>query len=333
MSNPFGKSLYDVGYVDSVGLYVGVMSKLSAIDLTTQAFQNSVLAALAILIAVAVAAALLVTGWINRPLRQLIDQFCSFGGQKKSVSRIHVTGSKDICAIADTANNMLDRQEALLRDNYTYQLQEKNARIELLQVQINPHFVFNTLDIVNWFIFEYKNEQASEVLVALGKMLRYSTYKYQNFVPLREEIEQIRNYLFIQLCRYDNHFETAIDGEPGLEDMRIPCLIIQPLVENAVKYGVSQMPEGGAVSVTIRRWEGDVVIAVRDNGRGMTREQIDALFPGTHGDKERAGIGVANVNERIRLLFGDRYTVRIESEPGKFTEVTVTLPYGREEQP
>jgi len=330
-SNAFGKSLYTAEYIDSIGMYVGVMSALSAIDLTTQAFQNSVLAALASLIAIAIVAALLVTGWINRPLRELIDQFCSFDGQKKAAARIHVSGSKEIAAIADTANSMLDRQEALLRDNYIYQIQERNARIELLQVQINPHFVFNTLDIVNWFIFEHKNEQASEVLVALGKMLRYSTYKYQNFVPLREEIEQIRHYLFIQLCRYDNNFATQIDVEPGLEDMLIPCLIIQPLVENAVKYGVPAMTGDGIVSVSIHRVGNDVSIVVRDNGKGMTREQIDNLFTSVRSDSQRAGIGVANVNERIRLLFGDAYRVQIESEPGQYTQVTIALPYGRNE--
>lgn len=204
---------------------------------------------------------------------------------------------------------------------------EKNARIELLQVQINPHFVFNTLDVINWFIYENRNKEAGEVLLALGEMLRYSTYQYRSFVPLKEEIRQIKNYLHIQLIRYDYSFRVEVDMEDGLEDYMIPCLIIQPLVENAVKYGVTRKESGGHLSVSAVRGQGEMVITVFDNGPGMTREQIARALHGDASlDSSISGIGLRNVNQRMILLFGEPYAISVESEPNFYTRIMIRLP-------
>lgn len=326
--NKLGTWVYDVQYIDAVDMYACVMTHMSAIDLTSRSFMTSIYIALGTLVLMAMIVATFMTQWINRPIQQLQRQFSEILNEPNHPP-LQVTGSDELCSIADGINAVLEKQEMLIRDNYRNKILEKNARIELLQVQINPHFVFNTLDIINWFIYENRNKEAGRVLVALGEMMRYSTYRYKNFVTLGEEIKQIRNYCYIQLVRYDYSFQVNIDVEDGLNDFMIPCLIVQPLVENAVKYGAARKTSGGRIAVNVRRNENELIISVFDNGIGMTAEQIKkALSENTDADaSEVCGIGLQNVNERMKLLFGAKYTISIESEIDYYTQVTLRLPF------
>lgn len=327
-ANKLGNWVYDVQYLASVDMYACIMTHMSAIDLTSRSFMGSMYIVMSALILMAMIVAIFMTQWINRPIQQLHRQFSEIMNEPNH-RPLEITGSDEICSIADGINAVLEKQEMLIRDNYRNKILEKNARIELLQVQINPHFVFNTLDIINWFIYENRNKEAGRVLVALGEMMRYSTYRYKSFVTLGEEIKQIRNYCYIQLVRYDYSFHVHIEVEDGLNDFMIPCLIIQPIVENAVKYGASRKSTGGQVSVNARRNRNELVITVFDNGAGMTPEQIErALSERTDNDSsELSGIGLRNVNERMKLLFGPEYAISIESEAGYYTQVTLRLPF------
>lgn len=330
-TNDTGEWVYNVQYMDAINMYVCVMAQMSSIDLTSRSFLLSIQIILIAMIFIAMISAFFITRLLNRPIQELTQQF----GELLSAEHrrpLHITGSDELQSVAEGINVVLEKQEMLIRDNYKNKILEKNARIELLQVQINPHFIFNTLDIINWFIYENRNKEASKVLIALGEMMRYSTYRYKNFVTLGEEIKQIRNYLHIQLIRYDYSFEVDINVEEGMNDFMIPCLIIQPIVENSVKYGVSCKPSGGHISVSAMRNEDRLIITVFDNGIGMTREQIDSVLveeeqPET---EKTSGIGLRNVNERMKLLFGQEYAISIESDPGYFTQVTIQLPYRSE---
>ncbi|MDI9505672.1 MAG: sensor histidine kinase [Bacillota bacterium] len=325
-TNATGQWTYQTRYLEVVNMYVSVMTDMSSIDLTGRSFLLSVGLIAISMIIMTFLAALLITKWINRPIRELTRQF----GEILSTSPrkpLVVQGSAELESVADGINMLLEKQELLIRDNYRNKILEKNARIELLQVQINPHFVFNTLDVINWFIYENRNKEAGEVLLALGEMLRYSTYQYRSFVPLKEEIRQIKNYLHIQLIRYDYSFRVEVDMEDGLEDYMIPCLIIQPLVENAVKYGVTRKESGGHLSVSAVRGQGEMVITVFDNGPGMTREQIARALHGDASlDSSISGIGLRNVNQRMILLFGEPYAISVESEPNFYTRIMIRLP-------
>lgn len=324
--NTLGKWVFDKRYVKSVGMYVCVMADMSSIDLTSQSFLGSVRVVLSAMICTTLLIGLLITRWINRPIQSLHRQF----GETLSSSPwkpLRVSGSDELNSVAEGINRLLERQEALIRDNYRSRLLEKNARIELLQVQINPHFVFNTLDIINWFIYERRNAEASKALLALGDMMRYSIYKYRSFVPLNEEIRQIQNYLYIQSLRYDNRFTSEIDIPQDLQAFPIPCLTLQPIIENAVKYGVSTRESEGMLAVRAMRDGSDLVIVVYDNGPGMSEAQIHkALKPNDDLEQDGGSIGLRNVNERMRLLFGEGYAITVKSEMGQYTQVTLRLP-------
>ena len=325
-TNDLGVWVFDRRYIPSVNMSVCVMADMSSIDLTSQSFLGSVRVVLGAMICTTLLIGLLITRWINRPIQSLQRQF----GETLSTSSwkpLHISGSDELNHVAEGINSLLEQQESLIKDNYRSRLLEKNARIELLQVQINPHFVFNTLDIINWFIYEEKNDEARKALISLGDMMRYSIYKYRSFVSLRDEIHQIQNYLYIQTLRYDNSFATEIDIEEGLEDTPIPCLTIQPIIENAVKYGVSTRETGGLLTLKASRAGDDLVIIVYDNGPGMTEDQIRrALEPDRDTEQDGGSIGLRNVNERMILLFGESYAIQVESETGRYTQVTLRLP-------
>lgn len=325
-SNALGVWVFDRRYIPSMNMSVCVMADMSSIDLTSQSFLGSVRVVLGAMICTTLLIGLLITRWINRPIQSLQRQF----GETLSSSTwkpLHISGSDELNHVAEGINSLLERQESLIKDNYRSRLLEKNARIELLQVQINPHFVFNTLDIINWFIYEEKNDEARKALIALGDMMRYSIYKYRSFVSLRDEIHQIQNYLYIQTLRYDNCFSVEIDIEEGLDDTPIPCLTIQPIIENAVKYGVSTRETGGKLTVKASRAGEDLVIVVFDNGPGMSEDKIrKALEPDRDIEQEGGSIGLRNVNERMILLFGESYAIQVESKTGKYTQVTLRLP-------
>ncbi len=325
-TNSTGEWVYDVQLIQDVNMYVCVMTQMSSIDLTSQSFLGSVRIILIAMISMASLIAILITKWINRPIRELTRQFGEILNDSPR-KQLNITGSDELKSVAEGINAVLEKQELLIRDNYRSKILEKNARIELLQVQINPHFVFNTLDIINWFIYENRNKEASRVLVALGEMMRYSTYRYKSFVTLSEEIKQIRNYLHIQLIRYDYSFGVDIEVEDGLDDFMIPCLIIQPIIENAVKYGVTRKESGGRLCLSAVRGSDALTITVFDNGVGMTGEQIkQALDADVTLESSTSGVGLRNVNQRMMLLFGTKYAISVESELGYYTQVTIKLP-------
>ena len=321
--------LYVTRYIKSLDMYAAVLTDMRAVDLTTSVVVKSLAMMFVGAFLAAALLAFFVSRWIGRPLSDLVRQLSGIG-KPGGGSRLEVRGGDEISAIAVHFNQVLERQEKLLRDNYAFKVQEKNARIALLQVQINPHFVFNTLDVINWFIYAGKNDQASQVLISLGEMLRYSTYRYRSFVPLADELTQVRNYLFIQQARYDGAFEAVVEAPQELMGTAIPCLTIQPLVENAVKYGVSAMKKGGLVEVRAQK-EGEsfVRVTVRDNGRGMTDSEIEKALGGKR-QVDQTSIGIANVAERIRLLFGEDCALSIASQTGAYTLVTLRLPLGGE---
>lgn len=328
-TNAFGHWIYDLKYLDNIHMYASVLTEMSAIDLTGQSFMVSIRIILVAIIFLAMVIIYAMTSWINRPVRDLNHQFAEILRESKC-RQLEISGSAELRSIATGINEVLNKQEVLIWENYRIKILEKNARIELLQVQINPHFVFNTLDIINWLIFENNNKDASRIVVILGEMLRYSTYRYTCFVTLEEEINHIRNYLYIQLLRYDNQFCVDIDVEKSLNCYKIPCLTIQPVVENAVKYGATCKDVGGRIAITAFKHEQTLIINVFDNGPGMTKEQIKkALFnsevTNVEGNED-SGIGLRNVNERMKLIFGQQYAVTIDSDLGYFTQVTIRLP-------
>lgn len=192
------------------------------------------------------------------------------------------------------------------------------ARMQALTSQINPHFLFNTLNTVAWLI-RMDPDQARELLVRLSTILRRLLRQHENFVPLRDELEFIENYLAIEMVRFGPEklqFHKQID-ERTL-DAIVPSMLLQPIIENSIRHGLSPRLEGGEIRLRTDRMDGRLVIEVEDNGVGIAEDRISEIY--------QSGIGISNVNERLKVLYGKDYALRIQSLPGLGTTIRIEVP-------
>jgi two-component system LytT family sensor kinase len=202
----------------------------------------------------------------------------------------------------------LEEQERLLVE----------ARLAALTSQINPHFLFNTLNSVSSLIRTDPN-QARVMVVKLSKVLRRLLRKHENFSPLRDELNFIEDYLSIEVIRFGDKLRFETDVAADTLDMLVPTMVLQPLVENSIKHGLSSKVEGGTIRIRTHRTETRLHLLVEDDGVGIPEEKLGNLL-------EHGGIGVSNVNERLKVLFGAEYRMWIESQPGKGTQVQIEVP-------
>lgn len=217
---------------------------------------------------------------------------------------------------------MLDKIDNLIHENYEKQLLLKDTKYQMLQAQINPHFLYNTLNSINWMIRAKKNDEAAEMTVALGALLRSALSK-QQYITLREELENLKKYITIQKYRYQKRVVFLVDAEFSGSCL-IPHMTLQPLVENAISHGVDRMLTECAIKVTIREEE-KVFIQVADTGPGMTEEELEAVRSFTMKPKGH-GIGLKNIYERLKMAFDQEAEFMIDSAPGAGTAVTIRIP-------
>ncbi|WP_396136229.1 ECF transporter S component [Brevibacillus brevis] len=212
----------------------------------------------------------------------------------------------------------LEKQSRLLAD----------AEIKALHAQINPHFLFNALNTIVSFI-RFRPEQARELLIHLGEYFRRNLHDSGGYVSLAEELEHIEAYLAIERARFGEKLQVKYDIEAGVERFVVPGLILQPLVENAVKHGLLPKREGGTVAIRARRTDGRTLeLTVADDGVGMDKDPFVPAQDRTEGKRRLSGIGLSNVKSRLQSVYGQPYGIVIESVPGEGTTCVITLPVG-----
>ncbi len=239
------------------------------------------------------------------------------------------TDSKDeIGDLIRGFGEMLTKIKVLVEEVYEGKIKQKEYEMRALQAQINPHFLYNSLSLINWMAIEEGHEDISKITLAMSSFYRTALNKGNNIILLKNEIENMKSYLEIQLMMHDYEFDTEIQIEEGLEDFLVLNLILQPMVENAIDHGIDLKTQGrGKVSVTAKS-EGDtIVIVVEDNGVGMEQSVIDTILT-----KKSKGYGLRNVNERIKLYYGEEYHLTIESERGVGTKIITKIPKVKEEK-
>ena len=220
---------------------------------------------------------------------------------------------------------MAERLNELIEQNRQEQVSLRSAELALLQAQINPHFLYNTLDTIIWLIETGKNDQAVEMVTSLSGFFRSSLSKGRDIITLREEEQHVKSYLEIQQVRYKDILEYRISIEPQLGSYEVPKLTLQPLVENALYHGIKLKRGMGKIVVEGHVEEKDMILTVSDNGAGMEETRLEQVRNSMkHG--ERVGFGLATVHERLQLLFGQEYGLEIFSRPGMGTLVRVRLP-------
>ncbi|MFC4101045.1 cache domain-containing sensor histidine kinase [Paenibacillus xanthanilyticus] len=226
---------------------------------------------------------------------------------------------------------MVQRIDDLIRENYVKQLAIKESEFQALQAQINPHFLYNTLETINWTAKMNGQRPISQMVESLGFLLRSSINIKEPLIQLKDELDIVSHYVTIQRIRFEERLDFQLDVPDEYLTTRIPKLSLQPLVENAVNYGVEQILE--PCRIRIRAWhEGDqLFVVVEDTGPGMDVGMLARLKTGEVRPKG-SGVGMRNIDERIKLLFGDRYGLQVNSERGAGTTITMALPYERRDE-
>lgn len=242
---------------------------------------------------------------------------------------IDVSGPYEIEHLGHSIRSMVSTMRHLMDDIIEQEAQKRRSELDVLQSQINPHFLYNTLDSVVWMTENGRTDEAILMVTSLARFFRISLSRGSNIIPIADELEHARHYLTIQKMRYKNKFSAVIAAEDGVEGLYTIKLIVQPILENAIYHGMAYADGDGEITVRARRDGEDVVIEVADNGPGMPEEMVERLLdqsyaaaPGTKG----SGIGLRNVHQRIRLTFGEEYGLAIHSEPDAGTTVCIRLP-------
>ena len=243
-------------------------------------------------------------------------------------AEVYMGGSYEIRHLGRSISDMAKRIQTLMEDIVREHESKRKSEFDTLQSQINPHFLYNTLDIIVWMIENEQKQEAVKIVTALARFFRISLSKGRSIIPVRDELEHVRNYLMIQQKRFKNKFVYRIEAEPEALPMASLKLMLQPLVENAIYHGMEFMDGDGEIFIRVWQEGEKLLFIIRDNGLGMTKERAEGLLTGeTHAASGKgSGIGVKNVNERIRLYFGEGYGLSIFSEPDEGTTVQISLP-------
>lgn len=253
-------------------------------------------------------------------------------GNLTVISEIHA--NDEVGELSHVFNKMLDRLKGLLEDIKHRERQKREAELAALQAQISPHFLYNTLNTIKYLARLSNVKNVEEVTTSLIRLLRAVVGNTKEYISIREEIEYVKSYISIQEYKYIDSFHVHYELEKELLNCKILKLILQPVIENSIIHGVSSLDQGGAITIKLFR-EGKYTIKfeVTDNGPGMSQEQIErTLQKNSDIDYTRfSGMGISNVHERIRMLFGEPYGVTIISKPGLFTTVNILIPWINDE--
>ena len=262
---------------------------------------------------------------ISRPILRLNDSVREYEAGEKP--EIYIGGSLEIRHLGYSIQKSYEQIDSLMKKIVLEQNERRKSELDALQSQINPHFLYNTLESITWMIEGERNDEAAFMITQLARLFRISLSKGRTVITVADELQHARSYMNIQKIRYKNAFSVVFDVDQEVCSCCTVKLILQPILENAINYGVSGMDDCGEIRVTGRLEDGNVILSVTDNGIGMSEEQVALILTdSSRMHKRGSGVGLVNVNNRIRLLFGGEYGLTVESEPDEGTTVTVRIP-------
>lgn len=239
--------------------------------------------------------------------------------------QVNFKGNDEIAMLGRSFNKMSAKLKELINQVYITKIKQKEAELSALQTQINPHFLYNTLDTIYWMCRMEKAFETSKLIEALAKLFRLSLNNGRELILLRDEVAHLENYLIIQKKRYGDAINFRFFVEEDLLTSTVVKLILQPLVENAIIHGIEKKEGTGNILVTIKRVSENIIYEIKDDGNGIDVNEINQLLAGI-GDSNR-GFGIKNINDRLKLYFGEQYGIQFSSENGEGTTVTVIQPY------
>ena len=281
-----------------------------------------------VVLAVAVLTSWLLSRLIGKPLRGLASAMESFESDADHFTYRPVGGTREVQELSDSFEHMVLRIQELMTTVREEEVNLRKTELKALQAQINPHFLYNTLDSIAWMCEQGRNADAVKMVHALARLFRISISRGHELIPIAKELEHAESYLQIQMYRYKNQFTYTFDVDPDCLGYYCNKITLQPIIENSINHGLDLMVEEGRIDVRVRFDGDDIVFSVQDNGVGMGPEQLEAIMQ--NGPTDRTGIGIKNVNDRLKIYFGRNYGLSITSEPDVGTCVEIRMPRIRE---
>ena len=295
-----------------------------------QAALGRILAVVPVVLLILLAISVLVSRLVSRPIHGLVDEMRRFEQDAAQFVYQPVSGTDEINVLSGSFEHMVVRIQNLMAEVKSEEETLRKTELKALQAQINPHFLYNTLDSIQWMCEVGRTDEAVQMVSALARLFRISISRGADLIPIRRELEHAESYLIIQKFRYKDQFSYRFDVDESVLDCLCSKITLQPIIENAILHGFGELVEDGEIVISAKADGADVVLTVTDNGIGMDEAQCHAIL--SHDQSEPGGIGIKNVADRIRIYFGAPYGLSIESEPDRGTRVTIRLPQtGREE--
>lgn len=282
-------------------------------------------ALLLIVLAATIISSIVLSRYISRPIHSLNQAMGEFEANAEGFSYEPVYGSREVTSLSNAFGHLVIRIQELMNQVRNEEIVLRKTELRALQAQINPHFLYNTLDSIAWMCEEGRTKDAVEMVNALARLFRISISKGHELILVEKEVEHAKSYLQIQKFRYKNQFQYSFDVQESCLHYYCNKITLQPIIENAIYHGLNRMIDEGFIEIKIFEDGGDVVFTVEDNGVGMTKEQCESIL---HKEVkgQTGGIGIKNVNDRVKIYFGEQYGMKIESELDEGTKVSIRMP-------
>ncbi|HYE82148.1 MAG TPA: histidine kinase [Clostridia bacterium] len=330
-SGNFISALNDIDYlyiysVDAAkGWLLLSMTPTSIVNRTAVETRNLTILMIVIAMIIAMAAIYMLITTLLKPLKTLAVQMEKAGSGDFGAT-IDIDSSAEIKHLETTFNSMLLKIDELIEKNYISELKEKTARLKALEAQINPHFLYNTLQMISTQAIVNNQKDISNMVLALSSMLRYSITD-DDIVPLSSEIRHVKAYLTLQKARFDERLSYSLDVENNMEDLLLPKISIMTLVENSIKHGMETTLDKIEINVNVMLRQGFLVITVKDSGVGMGLEKLEHVIKQISAEDEHSqSIGLSNLAGRLRILYGNSAALEIESSEAAGTSVEMRIP-------
>ena len=272
----------------------------------------------------------IVSNRVSRPVRELSVAMKAFEKNAEQFQYNPVHGVYELESLSESFDHMVMKIQELMVHIVDEEKTLRKTELKALQAQINPHFLYNTLDSIQWMCEKKDTEKAIAMVSALAKLFRISISKGKELIPIEKELDHVRSYLVIQSYRFKGQFEYYFEVDEKLLNYYCNKITLQPIVENSIIHGLEGMYDEGEIHIRVIDGGDHILMQIEDNGVGMTKEQCQKII--AHDESDQFGIGIKNVNDRLKIYFGQEYGLKIESELDCGTKVIVKIPKLTEEE-
>ena len=333
-----GKNEYTAVYIhsDSTGWTTVGVIPLRYINKDLAGIQYLTVIIIVLTIIIGVTVSVIIAQSLISPLENTVNALEKFSRGDFAV-RLKENRCDEIGKLNRIFNKAIKEINELMQKVTQSEILNKEMEFKTLQSQMNPHFLYNTLDAINWLAFKEKQTEICNLVAAISSLIRASISNKKSIITIEQELDYVKNYIYIQHIRYKDRFDTIYDIDESLLKQAVPKLIIQPIVENAIIHGIENSKNKNLLYISVKRENECIVIIVKDTGIGMTDEKVSELLKeplNAEGDEQKAhtNLGLYAVHKRIQLMYGDLYGLAVHSQAGEGTTVTLHIPFAKKQE-